>query len=250
MKFKKRSNDVFTLVLIRHGESAWNQEVRFTGWADVDLSARGRQQARAADRLLFNAGYTFDLAFTSVLKRSIRTQWLIFDEMDLMWVPIQSDWRLNERHYGALTGLNKREVARSYGDAQLLQWRRAYEAVPPSLLEQDMRAPFQIHRYGMPANEQIPIAESLQQTVERVLPCWVDAIAPAIRAGKRVIVNAHGNSLRALMKYLDAISDSDIARLDIPNGVPIVYQLDTQLVPISHCFLAEPSCQIPTETVL
>lgn len=221
-----------TLVLIRHGESSWNQENRSTGWIDIDLTQKGIAQARAAGDMLKNAGFDFDLAFTSVLKRAIRSQWLIFEAMDLMWVPIVPSWRLNERHYGALTGLNKAETAKRYGAEQMHIWRRSFDIPPPPLDAADMRASFDDPRYASLERSQIPLTECLKDTVARVLPLWRESVSPAIRSGKRVVINAHGNSIRALIKYLDGISDESIASLDIPNGIPIVYELDTKLQPI------------------
>ncbi len=221
-----------TLVLIRHGESAWNQENRFTGWIDIDLTRDGIAQARAAGNVLKRAGFSFDLAYTSVLKRTIRSQWLIFDAMDLMWVPIIPSWRLNEKHYGALTGLSKSETAQRYGAEQVHLWRRSYDVSPPPLEPTDPRTAYGDPRYAHLERSQIPLAECLKDTVARVLPLWRESIAPAIRSGKRVVINAHGNSIRALVKYLDNISDDAIAGIDIPNGIPIVYELDAALRPL------------------
>ena len=227
------------LVLLRHGESEWNRENRFTGWTDVDLSARGVEEARAAGRLLKSEGLTFDLAFTSVLRRAIRTLWLALEEMDLAWIPEQKDWRLNERHYGALQGLNKAETAARYGEQQVLAWRRSYDTRPPALEPNDPRDAIADPRYGGLARAEVPLAECLADTVSRVLPCWNDSIGPAIRSGKRVLVAAHGNSLRALVKHLDRIPDADIVELNIPTGVPLVYELDDALESVRHRYLGD-----------
>jgi len=228
------------VVLLRHGESTWNLENRFTGWTDVDLSERGTAEAHRAGVLLKQDGYVFDVAFTSVLKRAIRTLWITLDEMDLMWIPVHNSWRLNERHYGALQGLNKAETAAKYGEAQVKVWRRSYDIQPPALTEDDPRWPGHDPRYrDLPAQD-IPLAECLKDTVARFLPYGRDAIAPAIRAGMRVIITAHGNSLRALIKYIDSISDADIVQLNIPTGVPLVYELDEDLKPIKHYYLGDP----------
>jgi len=227
------------LVLLRHGESDWNRENRFTGWTDVDLSAKGVEEARAAGRLLRQENYGFDQAFTSVLKRAIRTLWLTLDEMDLMWLPVQKSWRLNERHYGALQGLNKAETAAKFGDQQVLVWRRSYDTPPPALSPEDARNPSGDPRYAELAPGGLPLTECLKDTVARVLPFWDGAIAPAIRAGKRVLVAAHGNSLRALVKYLDQVSETDIVGLNIPTGIPLVYELDAGLRPLRHYYLGD-----------
>jgi 2,3-bisphosphoglycerate-dependent phosphoglycerate mutase len=227
------------LVLLRHGESEWNRENRFTGWTDVDLSARGVQEARTAGRLLKSEGLTFDLAFTSVLRRAIRTLWLALEEMDLAWIPEQKDWRLNERHYGALQGLNKAETAARYGDEQVLAWRRSYDTRPPALEPNDPRDAIADPRYGNLERAEVPLSECLADTVSRVLPCWNDSIAPAIASGKRVLVAAHGNSLRALVKHLDRIADADIVELNIPTGVPLVYELDDSLSPLRHRYVGD-----------
>ncbi len=229
-----------TLVLLRHGESAWNLENRFTGWTDVDLSPRGVHEATAAARLLLEGNYTFDIAYTSVLKRAIRTLWIVLDQMDLMWLPVQRHWRLNERHYGALQGLNKAQTAERYGDEQVLLWRRSYWVRPPALDPNDTRSPARDRRYASLTSEELPLTESLADTVSRFLPYWHDTIAPTIRAGQRVLVAAHGNSLRALVKYLDTISDDAIALLNIPTGSPLVYELDDDLRPIKHYYLGDP----------
>ncbi len=227
------------VVLLRHGESTWNLENRFTGWTDVDLSERGVAEAHRAGRLLKGDGYTFDIAFTSVLKRAIRTLWIALDEMDRMWTPVRHSWRLNERHYGALQGLNKAETAAKYGDAQVKLWRRSYDIQPPALTKDDPRWAGRDPRYHDLAAEEIPLTECLKDTVARFLPYWHDAIAPAIKSGRRVIIAAHGNSLRALVKYLDNISEDEIVELNIPTGVPLVYELDPNLKPIKHYYLGD-----------
>ena len=227
------------LVLLRHGESVWNRENRFTGWVDVDLSESGREEARAAGRLLRAEGYTFDIAFTSVLKRAIHTLWIALDEMDLAWLPVERSWRLNERHYGALQGLNKVEMAGIHGEEQVLVWRRSYDTPPPPLEPGDDRYPGRDRRYALLAHSELPLSESLKDTVARFLPFWEGAIAPAIRAGKRVIIAAHGNSLRALVKHLDQVSDQEIVDLNIPTGVPLLYELDDALRPIGHRYLGD-----------
>src|SRR5579864_8282322 len=230
-----------TLVLLRHGESTWNQENRFTGWTDVDLSERGRDEAADAGRLLRGAGYTFDLAFTSVLKRAIRTLWIALDGLDQMWLPVEKSWRLNERHYGALQGLNKAETAARHGEAQTKIWRRSYDIPPPPLTADDPRHPSHDPRYaGLAANE-LPLAESLKDTVERFLPYWQGTIAPAVRSGQRVLIVAHGNSLRALVKYVDHVDDQTIVELNIPTGIPLVYELDDNLQPLRHYYLGDPA---------
>jgi 2,3-bisphosphoglycerate-dependent phosphoglycerate mutase len=227
------------LVLIRHGESTWNLENRFTGWTDVPLTATGVAQAREAGRLLREGGWEFDIAFTSVLKRAIWTLWHAMDEMDRIWLPVRNDWRLNERHYGALQGLNKAETAKQYGDPQVLLWRRSYDVPPPALEPDDPRSERADPRYAALAPGQVPLTECLKDTVARVLPCWNDTLAPAIRAGQRVLISAHGNSMRALVKYLDGVSDADIVGLNIPNGIPLVYELDAQLKPLRHYYLGD-----------
>ena len=228
------------LVLIRHGESVWNKANLFTGWTDVDLSETGMAEAHAGGKSLREEGYVFDVAFTSVLKRAIRTLWVVLDEMDLMWIPVQRSWRLNERHYGGLQGLNKAETAAKYGDEQVHIWRRSYDVRPPALEPDDERHPGHDPRYRDLAPEDVPAAECLKDTVARFLPYWHETIAPTIRAGKRVVVAAHGNSLRALVKYLDSISDEEIPGLNIPTGIPLVYELDDDLKPIRHYYLADP----------
>jgi len=227
------------LVLIRHGESTWNLENRFTGWTDVDLTPTGIQQAVSAGKLLKAEGWDFDLCYTSVLKRATRTLWHVLDEMDRTWLPVMHSWRLNERHYGALQGLNKAETAKKYGDDQVLVWRRSYDTPPPALDEGDPRWERGDRRYARLKPEEMPRTECLKDTVARVLPFWNESIAPAIRAGKRVVVAAHGNSMRALVKYLDGVSDQDIVGLNIPNGIPLVYELDTDLKPIRHYYLGD-----------
>eukprot|EP01034_Spumella_vulgaris_P030835 gene30835-38114_t len=230
---------MYKIVFMRHGESTWNLENRFTGWTDVDLTEKGIAEAKAAGQVLKQEGYTFDLAYTSVLKRAIRTLWLSLDEMDMMYLPIKHDWRLNERHYGALQGLDKGETAAKYGDEQVLVWRRSYDTPPPALEATDPRSERSDIRYSQLSPEQIPLTECLKDTVARVLPFWNDTMAPAIRAGQRVVVAAHGNSIRALVKYLDNISDGDIVGLNIPNGIPLVYELDDNLKPIRHYYLGD-----------
>ena len=227
------------LVLLRHGESTWNRENRFTGWTDVDLSEKGIEEARQAGRVLKEQGYGFDLAFTSLLKRAVRTLWIVQDEMDIMWIPVRKSWRLNERHYGALQGLNKSETAAKYGEQQVLVWRRSYDIPPPALEENDPRFPGRDPRYGALAPAQLPLCESLQDTYRRCLPYWHKSIVPAMRAGKRVIIAAHGNSLRALVKYLDAVSEEDIVNLNIPTGIPLVYELDGNIKKIRSYYLAD-----------
>jgi 2,3-bisphosphoglycerate-dependent phosphoglycerate mutase len=230
---------MYTLVLIRHGESIWNLENRFTGWTDVDLTPTGVEQAHRAGSLLKEAGFDFDLAYTSVLKRAIHTLWHALDSLDRPWLPVAHHWRLNERHYGALQGLNKAETAAQYGDAQVLAWRRSFDVPPPPLEPSDSRYEGHDRRYAKLAPNQIPLTECLKDTVERVMPFWNESLAPAIRAGKRVLVSAHGNSLRALVKYLDNIPDQDIVGLNIPNGEPLVYELDAELRPIRRYYLSE-----------
>ena len=232
---------MYKIVFMRHGESTWNLDNRFTGWTDVDLTEKGRSEATYAGQLLKEAGFSFDLAYTSVLKRAIRTLWLTLDEMDLMWLPIKHDWRLNERHYGALQGLDKGETAAKYGDAQVLVWRRSYDTPPPPLAVDDDRSSGADPRYAGLAPDAIPLTECLKDTVARVMPAWDEDIAPAIRAGKQILISAHGNSLRALIKMLDGISDDDIVGLNIPNGQPLVYELDADLKPIRHYYLGDPA---------
>ncbi len=227
------------LVLIRHGESTWNLDNRFTGWTDVDLTATGIEQAKNAGRLLREEGYEFDLACTSVLKRAIHTLWHCLDAMERQWLPVIKSWRLNERHYGALQGLNKGETAKKYGDEQVLVWRRSYDTPPPALDASDERSERTDLRYAGLADGQVPLTECLKDTVERVMPFWNDTLAPAIRSGQRVVVSAHGNSIRALVKYLDGVSDADIVGLNIPNGIPLVYELDADLKPLRHFYLGD-----------
>jgi 2,3-bisphosphoglycerate-dependent phosphoglycerate mutase len=232
---------VKTLVLLRHGESIWNKENRFTGWTDVGLSEKGIEEAREAGRLLNAEGYVFDTAFTSVLKRAIKTLWLGLEEMDLMWIPVQNSWRLNERHYGALQGLNKQETAERFGEQQVKLWRRSYDIRPPALTPDDPRSPLRDPRYADLKPQEIPLTECLKDTVERVIPYWNTTIAPAVRSGQRVLIASHGNSLRALVKYLDKVSDQDIVELNIPTGIPLVYQLnDEDLTPSKSFYLGDP----------
>ena len=230
---------MYKLVLIRHGESTWNLENRFTGWTDVPLTPTGVAQARQSGRLLREAGYEFDVAYTSVLKRAVWTLWHALDEMDRTWLPVLHDWRLNERHYGALQGLNKADMARQYGDEQVLIWRRSYDTPPPLLDPSDPRGQRSDIRYAKLLPEQIPLSECLKDTVARVLPCWNERIAPAILAGQRLVIAAHGNSIRALVKYLDNIADADIVGVNIPNGIPLVYELDPTLRPIRSYYLGD-----------
>jgi 2,3-bisphosphoglycerate-dependent phosphoglycerate mutase len=227
------------VVLLRHGESVWNKENRFTGWTDVDLSEAGRKEASEAGRLLKEGGYTFDLAYTSVLKRAIRTLFIVLDQLDELWIPVTKNWRLNERHYGALQGLNKAETAAQHGEAQTKIWRRSYDIPPPPLTPDDQRHPSRDPRYASLDRRDLPLAESLKDTVARFLPYWHDTIAPSIASGRRVLVAAHGNSLRALVKYLDGISEADIVELNIPTGIPLVYELDDELKPIRHYYLGD-----------
>jgi len=228
------------LVLLRHGQSDWNRENRFTGWTDVDLSAAGIEEAHNASKLLLDHGFTFDVAFTSVLKRAIRTLEIVLDDMDLMWIPVQRSWRLNERHYGALQGLNKAETAAQHGEDQVKIWRRSYDVRPPALEPWDSRFPGHDRRYADLRDQELPRSECLKNTVDRFLPYWRDAIVPTIRQGKRVLIAAHGNSLRALVKHLDEVSDREIVDLNIPTGIPLVYELDDELHPLRHEFLGDP----------
>ncbi|MCX5716487.1 MAG: 2,3-diphosphoglycerate-dependent phosphoglycerate mutase [Candidatus Omnitrophica bacterium] len=228
------------LVLLRHGESLWNKENRFTGWTDVDLSEKGIEEAKKAGAVLKDKGFIFDVAFTSVLKRAIRTLWITLDEMDLMWIPVYNSWRLNERHYGGLQGLNKSEMAQKYGEKQVLIWRRSYDIQPPALEESDPRYPGNDPRYKDLKTREIPLTECLKDTVARFMPYWHDTIAPAVKSGKRVIIAAHGNSLRALVKYLDNISDETIVGLNIPTGLPLVYELNDDLTVIKSYYLGDP----------
>ncbi len=227
------------LVLLRHGESIWNKENRFTGWTDVDLSEQGLAEAAAAGRLLKEDGFVFDVAYTSVLKRAIRTLWIALDKMDAMWLPVHKSWRLNERHYGGLQGLNKAEMAAKFGDEQVLIWRRSYDVQPPALETQDERWPGRDPRYRGLAPSEVPATECLKDTVARFLPYWTGTIAPAIKRGERVIIAAHGNSIRALIKYLDNVSESDIVGLNIPTGTPLIYELDDELKPLRHYYLGD-----------
>jgi 2,3-bisphosphoglycerate-dependent phosphoglycerate mutase len=227
------------VVLLRHGQSTWNLENRFTGWTDVDLTPQGHAEAYEAARLLREAGDTFDVAFTSLLKRAIRTNWIVQDELDLLWIPVERSWRLNERHYGALQGLNKAETTAAHGEAQTHLWRRSYDVPPPPLSIDDPRHPARDPRYASLAPTECPATESLKDTVARFVPYWTGTIAPAIRAGKRVLITAHGNSLRALVKYLDGVSETEIAGLNIPTGIPLVYELDASLAPIRRYYLGD-----------
>jgi 2,3-bisphosphoglycerate-dependent phosphoglycerate mutase len=228
------------LVLIRHGESDWNKQNRFTGWTDVDLSETGIAQAKEAGQVLLRDGYTFDVAYTSVLKRAIRTLWYVMDEMDLMWIPVHRSWRLNERHYGALQGLNKAETAEKFGEDQVKIWRRSYDIPPPALTPEDDRFPGQDPRYAKLSSRELPLTECLKDTVARFLPLWLDTIAPDVRDGKKVVIAAHGNSLRALVKYLDNVSEQEIVELNIPTGMPLVYELDDNLKPLDRYYLGDP----------
>jgi 2,3-bisphosphoglycerate-dependent phosphoglycerate mutase len=230
-----------TVVLLRHGESDWNRENRFTGWTDVDISERGVREAHEAARLLAEGGYTFDVAYTSVLKRAIRTLWIVLDDMDLMWLPVHRHWRLNERHYGALQGLNKAETAERHGEDQVKIWRRSYDTPPPKLTPDDERYPGHDRRYASLSPAELPLTESLKDTVARFVPYWTGTIAPVIRSGQRVLIAAHGNSLRALVKHLDKVSDAEIVGLNIPTGVPLVYELDANLAPIRNFYLGDPA---------
>jgi len=231
---------MYKVVLLRHGESEWNKQNRFTGWTDVDLSEKGIIEATDAGKTLLAEGFTFDIAYTSVLKRAIRTLWITMDEMDLMWIPVIRDWRLNERHYGALQGLNKAETAEKFGEEQVKIWRRSYDTPPPALDPDDERYPGKDRRYAGLTKEQLPLTECLKDTVARFLPLWHEQIAPTIKEGKQVLIAAHGNSLRALVKYLDDISDQDIVGLNIPTGMPLVYELDENLKPIKSYYLGDP----------
>ena len=231
---------MYKIVLLRHGESTWNKENRFTGWTDVDLSEGGRAEAKQAGELLRREGYVFDVAYTSVLKRAIRTLWIVLDELDQMWIPVSRHWRLNERHYGALQGLNKAETAARHGEEQTKIWRRSYDIRPPALTPDDPRYPGHDPRYAKLSPTELPLTECLKDTVERFLPYWHEAIAPAVTRGERVLVTAHGNSLRALVKYLDDISDEAIVELNIPTGIPLVYELDEQLKPVGSRYLGDP----------
>ena len=227
------------LVLLRHGESVWNKENKFTGWTDVDLSEKGVEESKKAGQVLKEENYTFDVAYTSVLKRAIHTLWPVLDEMDLAWIPVYKSWRLNERHYGALQGLNKAKTAEKYGEEQVHKWRRSYDVQPPALTKDDDRYPGKERMYGQLSEKELPLTESLKNTVERFLPYWHETIAPAIKEGKRVLIAAHGNSLRALVKHLDDVSNEEIVRLNIPTGIPLVYELDEDLKPLKHYYLGD-----------
>ncbi len=230
---------MYKIVLLRHGQSTWNLENRFTGWTDVGLTGQGVAEAHAAGKLLREGGYTFDIAYTSVLKRAIKTLWIVLEEMELEWIPVINAWQLNERHYGALQGLNKSEMALQYGEAQVKIWRRSYDSPPPALEPGDPRHPRFDPRYARLKPEDIPGTESLKITLERVMPYWYSAISPAVRSGRRVLVAAHGNSMRALIKYLDNIADAEISELNIPTGIPLVYELDERLRPLTHYYLGD-----------
>jgi 2,3-bisphosphoglycerate-dependent phosphoglycerate mutase len=232
---------MITLVLLRHGESIWNKENRFTGWTDVDLSEKGMEEARGAGDVLKNEGYSFNLAFTSLLTRAIRTLWIVLDRMDQMWVPVEKSWELNERHYGALQGLNKAETAAKFGEEQVHIWRRSYDIRPPALEISDSRYPGNDPRYSFLKKPELPLTECLKDTVARVMPYWNETIAPAIKAGNKVLIAAHGNSLRALVKHLDTVPDDEIVSLNIPTGIPLVYELDPALKPLKHYYLGDES---------
>jgi 2,3-bisphosphoglycerate-dependent phosphoglycerate mutase len=230
---------MFKLVLLRHGQSTWNNENRFTGWTDVDLSEKGIEEAHSAAKALMDKGFTFDIAFTSVLRRAIRTLWIVMEDMDLMWIPVVRHWRLNERMYGSLQGLNKSETAAKHGEEQVLIWRRAYDIPPPPLEKSDERYPGNDPKYSGLSDDELPLTECLKDTVERFMPYWRDEIEPVVRSGKKVLIAAHGNSLRALVKHLDNVPDEEIIKLDIPTGIPLVYELDEDLKPIKHYYLAD-----------
>jgi len=227
------------IVLLRHGESIWNKENRFTGWTDVDLSEKGIKEANEAARLLIEGGYTFDIAYTSVLKRGIRTLWIVLDKMDLMWIPVYRSWRLNERHYGALQGFFKAEMASEVGEEQVLIWRRSYDVPPPTLKTSDPRYPGNDKRYRELKAEELPLSECLKDTVERVLPYWHETIVPSIKSGQKILISAHGNSLRALVKYLDNVTEDEIVKLNIPTGIPLIYELDEDMKPLNHYYLGD-----------
>lgn len=239
LRLARGETSTYKLVLVRHGESTWNKENRFTGWTDVDLSEKGVQEAHEAGRTLWSENYVFDVAFTSVLKRAIRTLWIMLDELDQMWIPVHNHWRLNERHYGALQGLNKAEMASKYGEQQVLLWRRSYDVRPPVLEKNDERYPGSDPRYRDLNEKEIPLCESLKDTVNRFLPYWHETLAPSVRSGKRVLVSAHGNSMRALVKYLDNLSEEAVVKLNIPTGIPLVYELNGDLKPIRHYYLGD-----------
>ncbi len=230
---------MYKIVFVRHGESQWNKENRFTGWTDVDLSEQGIAEAHFAAKLLKESGFTFDIAFTSLLKRSVRTLWIILDDLDLMWIPVYKSWRLNERHYGALQGLNKVEMTKKFGEELVLKWRRSYDVPPPPLERNDPRNPVFDPRYKDVPPEELPLCESLKDTVRRAVPLWENMIVPKIKAGRQILVSAHGNSLRAIVKYLDKITDDEIPALNIPTGIPFVYELDDTMAPIRHYYLAD-----------
>jgi 2,3-bisphosphoglycerate-dependent phosphoglycerate mutase len=230
---------MYKLVLIRHGESTWNQENRFTGWTDVDLNAKGLGEAKAAGQLLKKEGYTFDRSFVSLLKRALRTNWMILDELDELWIPIERSWRLNERHYGSLQGLNKAETAAKFGEEQVLIWRRSYDVPPPALEKSDERFPGHDPRYRNMTEAELPLTECLKDTVDRVIPYWLNEISPAVKRGEKVLVTAHGNTLRALVKYFDNLSEEEVLALNIPTGIPLVYELDDNLKPIRHYYLGD-----------
>ena len=230
---------MFKLVLLRHGESIWNKENKFTGWTDVDLSEKGIQEAKESAKLLQKEGFTFDIVFTSVLKRAIRTLWIVMDDMDMMWLPVERSWRLNERHYGALQGLNKKETVEKFGEKQVLIWRRSYDTRPPALTKDDPRYPGNDPMYANVPEKDLPLTECLKDTVARFLPYWKESIIPAIKQNKKVIIVAHGNSLRALVKYLDNISDEKIVGLNIPTGIPLIYELDKNLKAVTHYYLGD-----------
>jgi 2,3-bisphosphoglycerate-dependent phosphoglycerate mutase len=227
------------LVLLRHGESTWNKENRFTGWTDVDLTDKGREEAKAAGQVLKKEGFSFDFAYCSVLKRALRTLWSVLDELDELWIPVEKTWRLNERHYGALQGLNKSETAAKYGEDQVLIWRRSYDVPPPPLEKSDERYPGHDPRYQNVPGSELPLTECLKDTVDRFLPYWHEVIAPQVKAGRKVIITAHGNSLRALVKYLDHLSEEEVLKLNIPTGVPLIYELDDDLKPLKHYYLGD-----------
>ena len=230
---------MYKVVLLRHGESTWNKENKFTGWTDVDLSEKGVQEANEAAKLLKEGGYTFDIAYTSVLKRGIRTLWIVLDKMDLMWIPVYRSWRLNERHYGALQGYSKSEMAKEVGEEQVLVWRRSYDVPPPPLKTSDPRYPGNEMKYKALTSDELPLTECLKDTVVRVLPYWHETITSTIKSGKRVLISAHGNSLRALVKYLDNMPDDEVVELNIPTGVPLIYELDEDMKPITHYYLGD-----------
>jgi 2,3-bisphosphoglycerate-dependent phosphoglycerate mutase len=235
----ERKNFMHKLVLLRHGESTWNKENRFTGWTDVDLTDKGREEAKTAGQVLKEQGFSFDLAYCSVLKRALRTLWIVLDELDELWIPVEKSWRLNERHYGGLQGLNKSETAAKYGEDQVLVWRRSYDVPPPALEKSDERYPGRDPRYQDVPGSELPLTECLKDTVDRFLPLWHEVIAPQVKAGKKIVIAAHGNSLRALVKYLDNLSEEEVLKLNIPTGVPLVYELDEDLQPLQHYYLGD-----------